>query len=240
MNEEIFTGKAKAYDKYRPSYPTELIEWLYEKTRAKTVADIGAGTGKFTECLTKKPWRVTAVEPNADMLQRLRANFPDIEIINAPAEGTGLKANSVDLVTAATAFHWFDREKFKSECRRILTENGHLAIIGNNRVDNEFMTGRNKISLKYCGKCHGEGSSYSDTFLRNEYFAHMEYYSAEFDVPMDEERFLGDMISHSYSLKKGDDNFEQYIDELRELFYKYQQNGTVKVKYQTDCYLGKF
>lgn len=240
MNEEIFTGKAGAYDRYRPSYPTELIEWLYEKTRAKTVADIGAGTGKFTECLAKKPWRITAVEPNADMLQRLRVNFPDIEIINAPAENTGLEANSVDLVTAATAFHWFDRERFRNECRRILTDNGQLAIIWNDRVDNEFMTERNKISLKYCGKCHGGDSRDSDTYLRNEYFTEMEYYSTEFDVPMDEERFLGDMISHSYSLKKGDENFEKYIGEMRELFYKYQQNGTVKVKYLTDCYLGKF
>ena len=44
MNEEKFTGKADVYDKFRPSYPAKLIDWLYEKTQAKTVADIGAGT----------------------------------------------------------------------------------------------------------------------------------------------------------------------------------------------------
>ena len=67
MNEEKFTGKADLYDKYRPSYPRELIDWLYDKTKAETVADIGAGTGKFTLCLTAKPWKITAVEPNDDM-----------------------------------------------------------------------------------------------------------------------------------------------------------------------------
>lgn len=105
MNEEKFSGKAEHYDRYRPSYPDRLIDWLYEKTGAEAVADIGAGTGKLTSCLAKKPWRVTAVEPNADMLARLKENVPEARIIQASAEHTGIKANSVDLVTVAQAFH---------------------------------------------------------------------------------------------------------------------------------------
>ncbi len=238
MNEEKFTGKADVYDRYRPSYPMELVDWLYERTCADAVADIGAGTGKFTECLTKKPWRITAVEPNADMLEKLRANLPGIEIKNAAAENTGIAAKSIDLVTAATAFHWFDREKFRDECRRILTAGGHLAVIWNNRVDDEFMTERNKISLKYCGKCHAGDSRDSDLYLQNEYFTEMECYNTEINVSMDEERFLGDLLSHSYSLKKGDENYENYMEEMRSLFSEYQRNGTVEVKYLTTCYLG--
>ncbi|MDE7288923.1 MAG: class I SAM-dependent methyltransferase, partial [Oscillospiraceae bacterium] len=107
MNEEKFTGKADVYDKYRPAYPAELIDWLYEKNHAETVADIGAGTGIFTKCLSAKPWKITAVEPNADMLEKLSGNFSNIEIVNAPAENTGIAAGRSDLVTAATAFHWF-------------------------------------------------------------------------------------------------------------------------------------
>ncbi len=103
MNEEKFTGKADVYDKYRPTYPAELIQWLWEKTHAETVADIGAGTGIFTKCLSAKPWKITAVEPNADMLEKLRVNLSGIEIVNAPAEDTGITSASVDLVTAAQA-----------------------------------------------------------------------------------------------------------------------------------------
>ena len=71
MNEDKFTGKAAIYAKYRPSYPTAVVDRLYELTHAANVADIGAGTGKFTEKLLLKPWNVTAVEPNTDMCREL-------------------------------------------------------------------------------------------------------------------------------------------------------------------------
>lgn len=72
MNENKFTGKAELYSKYRPSYPEKLIDWLYDMTNAEAVEDIGAGTGIFTSALLKKPWSVTAVEPNSDMLSVLK------------------------------------------------------------------------------------------------------------------------------------------------------------------------
>ena len=71
MNENRFTGKAGYYAKFRPSYPAAVVDRLYNLTHAENVVDIGAGTGKFTEKLIAKPWRVTAVEPNADMCREL-------------------------------------------------------------------------------------------------------------------------------------------------------------------------
>ena len=115
MNEDKFSGKAEAYSKYRPSYPDSLIEWLYENTTAENVVDIGAGTGIFTECLLKKPWHITAVEPNEDMLAYLNKLSSDVEIVKASAESTGLTKNTYDLVTVAQAFHWFDKSLFKKE-----------------------------------------------------------------------------------------------------------------------------
>ncbi|MBP1559861.1 MAG: class I SAM-dependent methyltransferase [Oscillospiraceae bacterium] len=244
MNEEKFTGKADAYDKYRPSYPDSLVDWLYEQTSAETVADIGAGTGIFTKCLSVKPWKITAVEPNADMLEKLRANLPNAEIVNASAEDTGIAAHSIDLVTTAQAFHWFDREKFKIECQRIFSSKGRLAVIWNDRItDTDFMRERDKLCIKYCGKCHvggSDGPTEGDHFLRNEYFSEMKFFCTDNVINMDEERFLGDMLSHSYSLKEGDENYEKFVDEMRNAFLKYQRNGTVEVPYKTTCYLGKF
>lgn len=242
MNEEKFTGKADVYDKYRPTYPAEIIDWLYEKTHAEKVADIGAGTGIFTKCLTVKPWQITAVEPNADMLEKLRANLPNIEIVNAPAENTGIASNSIDLVTAATAFHWFDREKFKAECMRIFTPKGRLALVWNNHRENDFMRKRDKIFMKYCGICDSAtgGEKDGDLFLRNEYFSEMEYFSVKHGMIMDEEQFAGYSLSHSYSLKKGDGNYEEFVYELHDIFRKYQRDGRVEVPYEATCYLGRF
>lgn len=243
MNEEKFTGKADVYDKYRPTYPAELIDWLWEKTHANTVADIGAGTGIFTKCLSAKPWKITAVEPNADMLEKLRANLPDVEIVNAPAENTGIAPNSIDLVTAATAFHWFDKEKFKTECQRIFTPKGRLVLVWNNHRENDFMHERDRVFLKYCGICNsasGSTEKEGDLFLRNEYFSEMEYFSVKHGMLMDEEQFVGYSLSHSYSLKKGDENYEKFAEKLREIVRKFQRDGRVEVPYETTCYLGKF
>ena len=122
MNENKFTGKAELYSKYRPSYPEKLIDWLYDMTNAEAVADIGAGTGIFTSALLKKPWSVTAVEPNSDMLSILKKALGDkVKTVVASAESTTLNAKSINLITVAQAFHWFDKARFKEECRRILT-----------------------------------------------------------------------------------------------------------------------
>lgn len=243
MNEDKFSGKAEIYDKYRPSYPSALTDWLYIKTRAQTVADIGAGTGKFTELLLDKPWKVTAVEPNRDMLVRLQRNVPQVKAIEAPAENTGIPDHTIDLVTAATAFHWFDEDKFREECKRILTEGGRVALIFNQKITDDVVRERDEISRIYCGykghagkRSHEEG----DAFLRNEYFTEVEYAEFEHSVSYDEDGFVGNTLSRSYALKPGDVGYEGYVWELRQLFKKLGSFGYVELKYKTTCYLGRF
>ena len=239
MNEEKFTGKAEVYDKFRPSYPDSLIDWLYEKTGAKTVADIGAGTGIFTKCLSAKPWKITAVEPNPDMLGILKLNVPSIEIVNAPAENTGIPTVTIDLVTAAQAFHWFDKEKFKAECERILTPNGHLAVVWNNHVPSDIMNERNRIFDKYCGQSNSMAGGVTQVDL-NVYFSEMEFFRMDNNMNMNEEQFIGYSLSHSYSIKADNPNYEKFVDELRNAFAKFQHNGIVVIPQETECYLGRF
>lgn len=243
MNEDKFSGKAEIYDKYRPSYPTELTDWLYIKTRAQTVADIGAGTGKFTKLLLDKPWKVTAVEPNRDMLVRLQRNVPQAKAIEAPAENTGIPDHTIDLVTAATAFHWFDEDKFREECKRIMTESGRVALIFNQKITDDVVRERDEISRIYCGyKGHAgkRSNEEGDAFLRNEYFAEVEYAEFEHSVSYDEDGFVGNTLSRSYALKPDDVGYEGYVWELRQLFKKLCSFGSVELKYKTTCYLGRF
>ncbi len=78
MNEERFSGKAKTYAKFRPKYPEEFIEYLYNELgfeKESIIADIGAGTGIFTEQLLKKGSTVFAVEPNEDMRRIAEENL---------------------------------------------------------------------------------------------------------------------------------------------------------------------
>lgn len=242
MNEEKFTGKADVYDKYRPTYPAELIEWLWEKTHADTVADIGAGTGIFTKCLSAKHWKITAVEPNADMLEKLRANLSGIEIVNAPAESTGIASASVDLVTAAQAFHWFDKGKFMAECQRIFTPNGRLAVIWNTRTETDMQKERNEIFQRNAGQYDSVKGNLNDDgkFAPEKYFSEYERVSFLQSMTMDMEQYVGCEMSRSYAPKKGTPLYDVQLDELTRLFEKYQKGGIVDVPYKTDCYLGKF
>lgn len=69
MNNTLrFNNKAKDYVKYRPTYPKECIDYLFKKfnLKNKLIADIGSGTGKFTELILNAK-QVYAVEPNKDM-----------------------------------------------------------------------------------------------------------------------------------------------------------------------------
>lgn len=246
MNEEKFSGKADIYDKYRPSYPDALIDFLYENARCDAIADIGAGTGKFTRCLLKKPWKVTAVEPNADMRGKLK-NITGITIVDAPAENTGLAAKSVGLVTVAQAFHWFDEELFKAECGRILTDGGKLAIVFNERNYDgcEISSVRDEICQRYCGAFHSghvgkRSSEEGDRFLRNEYFSEVKAFCCENDIELDMNGFVGDTLSRSYALKDGDRDYKAFVRELENVFAEFSRGGKVTVKYNTKCYLGSF
>lgn len=246
MNEQVFTGKADIYEKFRPGYPQELIDYLYEESPCENVADIGAGTGKFTRCLLHKPWNITAVEPNPDMREKL-SEISGIKVVNAPAENTGLPDKSFGLVTAAQAFHWFDENAFKTECRRILTENGKVAIIWNSFINEGLAARQLEICRRLCpaliqnrgfaGKrSHEEG----DKFLRGGYFKELEVTEYMSKRIFDRESFIGETLSRSYAPKKGDENYKPFLNELNSLFTEYEKIGDTAVKTKTVCYLGKF
>ena len=135
MNTEKFTGKAEAYAKARPGYPGAAIEYLCGLVPQDAVfADIGAGTGKFTELLAQKGYNLFAVEPNADMREQLAVTlkpYPNAIVVNGSAEVTMLDDQSIDVITCAQALHWFDPDGFRAECRRIGKPNAIVMAIYN-------------------------------------------------------------------------------------------------------------
>lgn len=134
-NINLFSGKADGYAKYRPTYPEALYELLYSSagmTKDSIVADIGAGTGIFSRGLLERGSMVYCVEPNEDMRSEAEVYLRDyqkVEFVNAPAEATALQGHSIDFITVAQAFHWFDRLAFQQECQRILKHKGKVILI---------------------------------------------------------------------------------------------------------------
>jgi ubiquinone/menaquinone biosynthesis C-methylase UbiE len=134
---EAFDRAADAYDRVRPEYPDEAVDWLVETLglgEGKTVVDLAAGTGKLTKRLVRAGARVVAVEPAPAMLARLREVAPQAEALEGTAEEIPLPDACADAVTVAQAFHWFSNETAIGEIHRVLRPGGRLALVWNRRV----------------------------------------------------------------------------------------------------------
>lgn len=118
------------YDLYRPGFPQAAVEAILPHS-VDTVLDLGAGTGKFTENLLEVAGQVIAVEPSEQMLQVLRSKCPGVEALVGTAESVPLDDDTVQAVTVAQAFHWFDRAAACAEIARVLVPGGTLGLVWN-------------------------------------------------------------------------------------------------------------
>src|SRR5580698_2331465 len=130
-----FTDRVDNYAKYRPTYPQAIIPYLRETihlNRKHIIADIGSGTGIFTELFLRHGFTVTGVEPNAAMRAAGEAHlghFTHFTSRDGTAEATGLPDRSIDLITVAQAFHWLEPEATAAEFARILKPGGHTLLV---------------------------------------------------------------------------------------------------------------
>jgi SAM-dependent methyltransferase len=127
-----FGEGAAAYERGRPSYPREAVDWLLPEG-ARHVVDLGAGTGKFTRLLVDRVERVTAVEPSARMRAELVDAVPTAEVLAGSAERLPLGDDSVDAVLVAQAWHWVDPVRAVPEVARVLRPGGVLGLVWNVR-----------------------------------------------------------------------------------------------------------
>lgn len=125
---------AADYERVRPSYPTRSLAVLADALDlkpGKLVAEVGAGTGKFTRLLALTGARVIALEPVAAMRATLAELLPQVQVVDGLAEATGLADGSVDAVVAAQAWHWFDPAAALAEAERITHRRGRLGLVWN-------------------------------------------------------------------------------------------------------------
>jgi SAM-dependent methyltransferase len=211
------------------------------------VADAGSGTGISTELLLASGAEVWAVEPNAEMRAAAEARLGGnarFHSVAGTAEATTLPGAGADLVAAGQAFHWFDRERFRAECVRILRgapRTGRVALFWNSRrtestpflrayeaLLRRFGTDYERIDHKQLGP---EGF---------EAFFGGSYESRRFDnhQVFDLEGLRGRLLSSSYTPPPGHPDHEPMLAELRRLFDRHQQDGQVRLEYDTELHLG--
>ena len=247
-NTQNFNGLANDYIIGRPTYSNAFIESLYSQygfTEQSVIADIGAGTGKFAKQLLDKGSFVYCIEPNDDMRKsaiKELCTYRNFHAVDGTATETKLDEKSVDYITTAQAFHWFDISLFKKECKRILRNNGNVFLIWNMRdMSSEINQISFEIFSKYCPNFKGFGGGIQKDDIRIKKFFEDKYEYVEFDNPLfyDKNSFMSRSLSGSYSLKKGDKNYNEYLDALSNLFEKYSKDNVLTMANKTVAYIGK-
>lgn len=243
-----FSTRVENYIKYRPGYPPETLEILKQEcglTEASLIADVGSGTGILSELFLRNGNRVFGVEPNAPMRiagEQLLKEFGNFVSIDGAAEATTLAPQSIDLVTAAQAFHWFKRSEAKHEFKRILKPDGWVVLIWNERLidSTPFLRGYESLLLRY-------GTDYQEIRHENvepeiaDFFApsHFKLKSLPNFQHFDFEALKGRVYSSSYAPEPGHPNFEPMLSGLGELFETHADNGIVTFEYETKIYYGQ-
>nr|XP_054762561.1 putative methyltransferase DDB_G0268948 [Lytechinus pictus] len=149
MSNRFFEGASHAdqYIKFRPTYSEEvcqkILRFLNEKRPPphQLLVDVGCGSGQGTYGLSSQFERVIGFDVSPAQVEAATKEntFPNVEFKVSPAETLPLDDQSVDLITCFEAVHWFDFDEFCNECRRVLKQNGCLAIInyGDYKIEHE-------------------------------------------------------------------------------------------------------
>lgn len=120
------------YERGRPDYPAETLSPL-GIAAGTAVADIGCGTGKFTRLVASAGADVTGIEPLPGMLAGFANATPNVKVVGGVAEAIPLRSQRFDVVTCASAFHWFCNDEALHEIHRVLRRGGRLGVIWNRR-----------------------------------------------------------------------------------------------------------
>ena len=243
-----FSDRVHDYVKSRPKYPTEVIDFLKTEIKLSAlqiVADIGCGTGILAELFLKNGNLVYGVEPNAEMRQAagsLLSHDPNFVLTEGTAEDTKLADESVDLIAAGQAFHWFQRAQAKREFVRILKRGGHVVLLWNERDSDADLFQR-----KYEELLQKYGKEYSridhrnlDTAVFEEFFEPQRYHLKTFPnfQILDFDGLKSRLVSSSYMPAEGQPNYEEMVSALRPLFHAFEQDNRVVLKYVTRLYFG--
>ncbi len=122
-----FSRQSRAYSRYRPGYPPELIAWVAAQAPNRRLAvDCATGNGQAAIAMADHFESVLALDGSLNQLRNAAA-APRVTYVAATAERLPVADRAVSLVAAAQAFHWFDFERFHAECRRVLVPGGVVA-----------------------------------------------------------------------------------------------------------------
>ncbi|MFI5202527.1 MAG: class I SAM-dependent methyltransferase [Candidatus Kapaibacterium sp.] len=267
---ERFTSRVDAYRKYRPHYPSAVIQALHGHTGLRVshiIADVGSGTGISSELFLDNGNFVYGIEPNKAMREageEYLSTYKNFRSVVGTAEETTLPDRSVDYIVAGQAFHWFDVARAEKEFNRILKSGGWTVILWNDRefdttpflrdyeqllldfgTDYVQVNHRNVVitSSAHDRSCAPDTNISSSNAKRTiDFFHGRPVLKLKFDnnQMLDYESLEGRLLSSSYLPDREAPNYNAMLARLRELFDRHAVNDRIEMRYQTLLYAGQF
>jgi SAM-dependent methyltransferase len=247
-----FSGRVRDYAGTRPSYPAQVLDVLRVTcglASSSVVCDLGSGTGIFTKRLLESGATVCAVEPNDEMREAAERSLgaePGFRSVRGRAEATTLPDASVDIVTAAQAFHWFDVEGARTEMRRILRGGpgraSNVALVWNDRdLDaSPFLRAYDALLLRLPRYRELQGKADStDKFDALLGEGQWTRHTVANEQRLDREGLVGRVASSSYAPRPGEPTYEATFAEVRALFDRYAEGGAITILYTTVIIAGR-
>lgn len=246
--EQRFSDRVENYVRHRPGYPQEIITMLQREiglTPRTIVADVGSGTGISAELFLRYGCEVHAVEPNREMreaAERLLSHYPNFHSVNGGAQTTTLPDQTIDLIVAAQAFHWFNTPETRAEFSRILKPGGNVLLIWNERKldSTPFLKAYENLLLTFAAdytKVRHENIDAGELgrFFIGPFVTHTFPNEQRFDF----EALKGRLLSSSYAPAAGQAGHDEMIAELSRIFDAYNESGIVRFEYDTRVHVGR-
>jgi len=243
-----FSNRVADYLRYRPGYRSALIDLLRKECGLRpdhVVADIGSGTGFLSKLFLENGNRVFGIEPNDEMRQageEYLSSFTNFSSVSGSSEITTLPDASVDFISAAQAFHWFEPVATQREFLRVLKPRGWVAVIWNDRRISETAFGREyeDLLVRYGTDYTRVKEAYPETHDMEKFFGRGNCQWRELPnfQEFDFDGLAGRLRSSSYAPKEGHANCAPMMAALRELFDASQESGRVRMNYSTQIYFG--
>ena len=230
-----FGRTSDLYAKYRDIYPPELYDRLRALGVGKTGTcwlDVGTGTGVLPLHLYTDGATVIGADISDMQIAAAKAaaaaQGANIDFIVSPAETLPLPDGSVDCVTAAQCFWYFDRERFIAELHRIVKPGGGFIKIFMNWCSTDPVARRSCALVKRLNPAWTPGAS-GVRDIYNHPFPDGKVINFVCDLPFTRESWHGRMLACRGTMASMDDETLALWDERhRRMLEKFPRQFTVR------------
>ncbi len=249
---EKFDKLAKKYDLYRPRYPIEFLQEIFnwkEKKNKLNVLDVGSGTGIVLEKLINilgKNNNFYAIDISSEMIKLGKNKFPFVNWIRGIAEEEIKILPNIDIFIFAQSYQWMNRKIILKLIDKKINNGGLFCILQNNRnykkniFLNKYETILESINSNYSRKYRNiKYEKEIKFFFKNRKYLYI-YMNKLWDIFLSKKEFLG-MINSSTQVENVKYiNKNIFFKKINSLLKEYLLKKKILISYNTELFLFKF